>query len=416
MGQCGVRRRSRGRAKLAGPRSARAARARGRAAGGRGGDRGADRDGCSISSRMLLHAKARYAEAEPLYRRALAIAEESLGPDRSQSWRSASTISRACSGTRTASARRSRFIAARWRSTRRAWAGSSRRGDRPQQSRELAPRHEPSQPRRSRSIAARWRSTRRATGRIIPMWRSASTISQDLLQETNRLARPSRSIAARSRSTRRATGRIIHTWRQASTISRACSEDTNRLGEAEPLYRRALAIDEASYGPDHPRCGDHPRQSRGPAPSYEPSQARPNRLYRRALAIDEASYGPDHPDVASDLNNLAMLLKSDKPTRRGRVAFSSRAGDLRKEPRSGSSEYRDHSQEPRRARGRARVERGRRMAEERILCSAVRKALRQKRGARSKDISAGGQMASTDFWAEDFDGLNDPSRRRAARD
>ena len=30
---------------------------------------------------------------------------------------------------------------------------------------------------------------------------------------------------------------------------------------------------------------------------------------RRALAIDEASYGPD-PDVAIDLNNLAQLLKA----------------------------------------------------------------------------------------------------------
>ena len=26
---------------------------------------------------------------------------------------------------------------------------------------------------------------------------------------------------------------------------------------------------------------------------------------RRALAIDEKAYGPDHPDVAIDLNNLA---------------------------------------------------------------------------------------------------------------
>jgi tetratricopeptide (TPR) repeat protein len=34
------------------------------------------------------------------------------------------------------------------------------------------------------------------------------------------------------------------------------------------------------------------------------------RLYRRALAIDEVSYGPDHPDVARDLNNLAQLLKA----------------------------------------------------------------------------------------------------------
>jgi tetratricopeptide (TPR) repeat protein len=31
-------------------------------------------------------------------------------------------------------------------------------------------------------------------------------------------------------------------------------------------------------------------------------------LMRRALAIDEKSYGPGHPDVAIDLNNLAHLL------------------------------------------------------------------------------------------------------------
>jgi tetratricopeptide (TPR) repeat protein len=33
-------------------------------------------------------------------------------------------------------------------------------------------------------------------------------------------------------------------------------------------------------------------------------------LYRRALAIDEASFGPNHPDVAGNLNNLAQLLKA----------------------------------------------------------------------------------------------------------
>jgi hypothetical protein len=31
-------------------------------------------------------------------------------------------------------------------------------------------------------------------------------------------------------------------------------------------------------------------------------------LYHRALAIDEGSYGVDHPEVARDLNNLAGLL------------------------------------------------------------------------------------------------------------
>jgi hypothetical protein len=33
-------------------------------------------------------------------------------------------------------------------------------------------------------------------------------------------------------------------------------------------------------------------------------------LYRRALAIDEASFGSDHPEVAIDLNNLARLLQA----------------------------------------------------------------------------------------------------------
>jgi hypothetical protein len=32
----------------------------------------------------------------------------------------------------------------------------------------------------------------------------------------------------------------------------ALLKDTNRLSEAEPLYRRALAIGEKSSGPDHP--------------------------------------------------------------------------------------------------------------------------------------------------------------------
>ena len=30
---------------------------------------------------------------------------------------------------------------------------------------------------------------------------------------------------------------------------------------------------------------------------------------RRALVIDEQSFGPEHPEVATDLNNLAQLLK-----------------------------------------------------------------------------------------------------------
>ena len=75
-------------------------------------------------------------------------------------------------------------------------------------------------------------------------------------------------------------------------------QDTNRLGEAEPLYRRALAIDEASYGPDHPNVArDLNNLASLLHATNRLDEAEP--LYRRALAIDEASYGPDHPKVAT---------------------------------------------------------------------------------------------------------------------
>jgi len=83
---------------------------------------------------------------------------------------------------------------------------------------------------------------------------------------------------------------------------------TNRLADAEPLMRRALAIDEASYGPDHPNVAIRLNnlalllQDTNRLGEAEP-------LMRRVLAIDEASYGPDHPSVATGLNNLASLLK-----------------------------------------------------------------------------------------------------------
>ena len=82
---------------------------------------------------------------------------------------------------------------------------------------------------------------------------------------------------------------------------------TNRLAEAEPLFRRALAIDEASHGPDHPRVAtDLNNLAVLLRATNRLDEAEP--LFRRALAIGEASDGPDHPNVAIRLNNLAMLL------------------------------------------------------------------------------------------------------------
>ncbi len=84
---------------------------------------------------------------------------------------------------------------------------------------------------------------------------------------------------------------------------------TNRLAEAEPLMRRALVIDEAAYGPDHP---DVARDLNNLAQLLQATNrlAEAEPLMRRALVLDEAAYGTDHPDVATALNNLALLLQA----------------------------------------------------------------------------------------------------------
>jgi len=79
--------------------------------------------------------------------------------------------------------------------------------------------------------------------------------------------------------------------------------------EAEPFYRRALAIHEKQLGADHPDTANSLNnlallyQSQG---NYQ--QAEP--LYQRALAIYEKQLGADHPDTATSLNNLAAFYRS----------------------------------------------------------------------------------------------------------
>ncbi len=70
--------------------------------------------------------------------------------------------------------------------------------------------------------------------------------------------------------------------------------------------RRALAIDETSYGPDDPNVAVRLNnlamllQTTNRLAEAEP-------LMRRALAIFETSLGPDHPNTVTVRKNLAAL-------------------------------------------------------------------------------------------------------------
>jgi tetratricopeptide (TPR) repeat protein len=83
-----------------------------------------------------------------------------------------------------------------------------------------------------------------------------------------------------------------------------------RYGDAEPLYRRALAIREKSQGPEHSAVAET-LSGLGDLYRAEGRYADAEPLYRRALAIWEANYGPRHPQVAAALESLADLYRTE---------------------------------------------------------------------------------------------------------
>ena len=52
--------------------------------------------------------------------------------------------------------------------------------------------------------------------------------------------------------------------------------------------------------------------------------------YERALRIDEAVFGPDHPNVARDVNNLGLVLQALGDLQGAKAAFERALGILEK--------------------------------------------------------------------------------------
>src|SRR5512140_3058473 len=104
-----------------------------------------------------------------------------------------------------------------------------------------------------------------------------------------------------------------------------------KFKEAEAVHRRALAIREKVLGMDHPDTATSMNnlanvlQEQGKDELLSPSEARAQAqsnlqaytetesLFRKALAIQERTLGPEHPATANTLNNLSTYLD-----RRGR--------------------------------------------------------------------------------------------------
>jgi tetratricopeptide (TPR) repeat protein len=79
------------------------------------------------------------------------------------------------------------------------------------------------------------------------------------------------------------------------------------LSEAQQLFQRALAVTENVLGPEHPSTAAS-LNNLALVLKKQGELAAARRLYERALVIDENVLGPDHPDTAADLLNLGILL------------------------------------------------------------------------------------------------------------
>jgi tetratricopeptide (TPR) repeat protein len=89
---------------------------------------------------------------------------------------------------------------------------------------------------------------------------------------------------------------------------------------ARAAYERALAIDEKSFGADHPNIAIH-INNLGIVYKYMGNFPAARAAYERALAIDEKSFGADHPNVAICVNNLGEVYRVIGDLPAARAAF-----------------------------------------------------------------------------------------------
>jgi CHAT domain-containing protein/Tfp pilus assembly protein PilF len=86
-----------------------------------------------------------------------------------------------------------------------------------------------------------------------------------------------------------------------------------RYADAEPAIKQSLAIREKVLGRDHV---DVARSLNNLADLYQRQDrfAEAEPIYQRALSIRERTVGPDHPDTVASLNNLASLYQAQGRT------------------------------------------------------------------------------------------------------
>ena len=258
-------------------------------------------------TRRFLRDQGKYAEAEPLYRNALAIRRRVLGedhPDTATSYNNLALPPRGQGKYAEAEPLYRKALA-----IRRGVLGEDHPDTAPSYNNlafYLRPRA--STPRPSRSSARRWRSAAASWARTTPTRPPATTTWPASSRPRASTPRPSRSTARRWRSAAASWARTTPTRPPATTTWPLNLDAQGKYAEAEPLFRKAL--DDPPQGPGRgpPRHGRQLQQP-GRHPDAQGKYAEAEPLFRKALAIRRSVLGEDHPDTAAGYNNLAGLLR-----------------------------------------------------------------------------------------------------------
>ncbi len=254
----------------------------------------------------LFYSQGRFREAEGLYRQALAIWEEALGPSHplTASTRGAVGLSLHSQGR----AREAEPL------LRKALAV---------QEAVLGPRH-PETARGSNNLAL----SLDAQGRYReaePLYRQALAVWEEVLGPKDpEVARVCNNLAGnlgsqgRPRDSEPLLRRALAVWEQALGPRHpetafgcinlaACLDAQGRHKEAEPLHRRAQGICEEVLGPRHPSTvAAHRFLAENLREQERYEEAEP--LLRQALAVAEKVLGPKHPETAGHCDGLANNL------------------------------------------------------------------------------------------------------------
>ncbi|NBC32727.1 MAG: tetratricopeptide repeat protein [Alphaproteobacteria bacterium] len=218
-----------------------------------------------LNSAALAHElRADFAGAEPLYQRAIAIGEETLGPAHPNlaiQLNNLANLYRETGRTAEAEPLYQRAIAI---------------GEKT-----LGPEH-PDLAARLNNLAELYRQTGR-TAEAEPLYQRAIAIHEKALgPEHPGLATGLNNLANLYR-------------------------ETGPTAEAEPLYQRAIAIGEKTLGPEHPDLATWLNNLAGLyRETGRTAEAEP--LYQRAIAIVEKTLPPQHPHVLMFRKNCAILL------------------------------------------------------------------------------------------------------------